>query len=476
MRALAISTALLAGGLVAPAAAAPAADKSAEHWLRDVRLLVLPEEDALYAQLKDPADRAEFERIFWARRDPDPTTPANELQAAVARARTNADALFTRPGVKGADTDCGQLFVLLGEPPEVMGREAKVHFDAAEALRGARRPEVWIYRSRPGDAVTFTGGELRVSLDEECRFAEGARVREDLLRVARSRVVTPGLAYAKTPDGHLARLEDARTALAAAPAHAVPTRADFPLTIEPKLLLRTASGEAYAAGLVRAELGLGARNGAPPPPVAATVIVQPEDASGRAVGRFERAVRGTVGDDGALIASYGVPLKPGRYVLRVTLVAGDRASLATKQVEVPDYAAPGLKLGALLVYPESGEPASDAQDPYSAFTVGAMRLRPRFGNVFTTGDALHAVCVLYGGQADSATGKASLRARVSLRKDGRPVAMGQPETFDTSSAVVSVGPVPLAGYAPGRYLAKVEAMDLVSGKAETQETAFEIAP
>lgn len=284
MRPLAIWTgALLAGALVALAAPASAAEKSSEHWLRDVRLLVLPEEDTLSAQLKDPADRAEFERIFWARRDPDPTTPANELQAAVARARTRADALFTRSGLKGADTDCGQLFVLLGEPLEVMGRETKVHFDAAEALRGARRPEVWIYRSRPGDAVSFTGGELRVAVDEECRFAEGARVHEDLLRVARARIVQPGLAYAKTPDGHLARLEDARAALAAppAPAHAVPPPADFPLTIEPKLLLRTATGEAYAAGLLRAELGLGARNGAPPPPVAATVIVQADDESGR---------------------------------------------------------------------------------------------------------------------------------------------------------------------------------------------------
>ena len=130
---------------------------------------------------------------------------------------------------------------------------------------------------------------------------------------------------------------------------------------------------------------------------------------------------------------------------------------------------------ALLVYPESGASTADAQDPYSAFTVGAMRLHPRFGNVFTAGDALHAVCVLYGGQADPATGKASLRARVSFSKDGRPVALGQPEMFDTASAVVSVGPVPLAGYAPGRYVAKVEAIDLVSGKTETQETAFEIA-
>jgi GWxTD domain-containing protein len=467
--------ALLAGALVALAIAAGAAEKSDQRWLREVRLLVLPDEEALHATLADPADRAEFERIFWARRDPDPTTPVNELQAAVARARARADERFTRPGQKGSDTDCGQLLVLLGDPPEVIGREIKAHFDPREALRGARRPEVWIYRSRPGDAVSFTGGELRVSLDEDCRFAEGARVLEDLRRVARAKVVQPRLAYLKKPDGHLARLEDARAALAAAPTPTSldVTRADFPLTIEPKLLLRTASGQAYAAGLVRADLGLGARNGAPPPAVAATVVVQAEDASGQAGPRFERPVRGTVGADGAFIASYGLPLKPGRYSLRVTLVTGDQASLAATPVDVPDFDAPGLKLGSLLLYPE-GDPPADAQDPYSAFTVGALRLRPRLGNVFTPADALHAVCVLYGGQADPATGKPSLRARLSFTKDGRPVAAGQPETFATASAVVSAGPVPLADFAPGRYLAKVEAMDLVSGKSETRETAFEI--
>src|SRR4029079_9297532 len=78
MRSLAICTgALLAGALAVSAAAA---DKPAEHWLRDIRLLVLPEEDALYAQLKDPADRAEFERLFWARRDAHPATAATHPQ------------------------------------------------------------------------------------------------------------------------------------------------------------------------------------------------------------------------------------------------------------------------------------------------------------------------------------------------------------------------------------------------------------
>jgi GWxTD domain-containing protein len=481
MRLLAIPVgSLLAGAILVGAPAAGAADKDGERWFKEVRLLVLPDEDALHGELKDPADRAEFERIFWARRDPDPATPASELQAAVARARARADERFTTSGRKGTDTDCGQLLILLGEPHEVQGREIKAHFDAAEALRGSRRPEVWIYRSRPGDAVELTGGELRVALDEECRFAEGARVRDDLQRVARSKVVQPRLGYLKKPDGHLARLEDVRAALTAAP---VPTalgaaRADFPLTLEPKMLLRIPSGQAYAAGLIRADVkGLRAGDGAPPPALDATVTVQAVDAAGQAAPRFERAVRGAVSADGAFTASYGLPLRPGRYVLHVGLVAGDKASVASTPIEVPDYDAPGLKLGSLLVYPETGEaPAPNAQDPYSAFTVGALRLRPRFGNVFAKADSLHAVCVIYGGQPDAATGKPSLRGRLSLHKDGRPVAMGQPETFDTASAVVSVGPVPLADFAPGRYVARVEAMDLVAGTSETQETAFEIQP
>ena len=235
------------------------------------------------------------------------------------------------------------------------------------------------------------------------------------------------------------------------------------------LLLLLAAGAAHAASKSAA-------------PAAAPPVTEKEPARREMQSRVVRGdlilyipVRGTVEADGAFIASYGVPLKPGRYSLRVTLVTGDKTSLASTPVDVPDFDAPGLKRGSLLLYPE-GEPPADAQDPYSAFAVGALRLRPRLGNVFTPADALHAVCVLYGGQADPATGKASLRARLSFTRDGRPVAAGQPETFDTASAVVSAGPVPLADFAPGRYLAKVEAMDLVSGKSETREAAFEIQP
>ena len=72
------------------------------------------------------------------------------------------------------------------------------------------------------------------------------------------------------------------------------------------------------------------------------------------------------------------------------LVTGGQTATASFPLDVPDYESPGLKLGSLIVYPQAAETAS-ADGPYAAFTVGALRLQPRFGNVFSKADELQAV-------------------------------------------------------------------------------------
>jgi GWxTD domain-containing protein len=463
-------------------------DKAAETWLKQVRLFILPEEQSLFRELPDAADRKEFERIFWARRDPDPRTPVNELEEAVQKARRRADDLFTIPGGgKGSNTGCGQVLALLGEPLERTGREVSATFNAAPYMQeGALQPETWTYRSRPGDAVTFTGGELRINFDSACRFAEGGRVLEDLQRVAASLVVRPELGYERKADGHLVPLEslhpaagaDARALLASA-------RADFPVAAEPRLLIRTQTGEAYAAGLLRADLGGAASDASPgTPPAPARIAAAVVDESGGVGAVAERAVRPAKGPDGSEVVSWGLTVKPGEQTLHVALKAGDRAAVAPVTIDVPDFNAPGLKTSTLLVYPETA-PASpaasgaaaapaDPEDAYAALTLGSLRLQPRFDNAFTGADQLAAVCVLYGGATDPATGKASLKARYSFVKDGRAVARGEEESFATPMAVASVGPVPLSSFAKGRYTVRLEIHDEVAGKTETREAPFEI--
>ena len=85
-----------------------------------------------------------------------------------------------------------------------------------------------------------------------------------------------------------------------------PDRHDFPLALEPKLLLRTQAGVAYAAGLVRADLR--AASIAAGTPVTGTVSVRSNvrpPAPPRLKG--QRAFAATAAADGSLVASYGLP-------------------------------------------------------------------------------------------------------------------------------------------------------------------------
>jgi GWxTD domain-containing protein len=465
-------------------------DRAAQDWLKDVHLLILPQEEKTFRDLRDPADRAEFQAIFWARRDPDPGTPANEFRNAWEKARERADKLFAVPGERGSQTGCGQVFLLLGDPREAAGRKTEVystHFHDTKQgethgigettyrslKEGTRPPESWIYRSRPGDAFEFTGGELHIDMDEACRFPEGGHVLDELRRAAQARMVRPELDYRIGPDGHLVRLAALVAHVPAAPALAEDKK-DFPLEAEVKLLLRSQSGEPYVAGLLRGQPGPTAAAGAAPSGQARIrIVAQALEADGRVFATTDRLVSVGCGPDGSFVASFGLTLKPGHYTLRAgAFPSGDtRSAVASAPLDVPDFAARELTLGRLLVYTSADPPGTDPADPYGAFSV--VRVRPRFGNVFARKDEIEAACVLYNAGIDPA-GKAALKVRFSFLKDGKPVARGQEDNYTTKDAVASLGPVPLSGFAPGRYAVRIDVTDAVAGTTRTQEAPFEI--
>ncbi len=489
------STSLLLLGLAASPALGTAAEPTIDtrRFPQLVRLLLLPEEEVVSKGLKDEKDRLEFQRIFWARRDPDPATPANDRRDAWVKGVARADALFATPGERGAHTGCGQVFLLLGDPREVTGRDVVTYgahphgegttHDAGETTyrnlkEGARRPETWIYRSQGGDGFQFPGGELRIAMDEACRFAEGGLVLDELRRAARAWVVRPELDYRVGPDGHLVRLE----ALAAAGGGAAGARellasprTDFPLAVETKLVLRGPKGEAWAAGLVRLSPTAPA-----PGPLRLSLVVQAADAGGQVVASAAREALVPVEADGSRLASWGLSLKPGRYAVTVAafLPEPGNGSVATVDVEVPDFGGTALVASPLVLYPDEPRTggAPDPRDPYAPMQLGSMRLRPRFGNAFAPADALMVVATVYGAKVDTATGQASLRSRFTILEDGKPVARGAEDAFTTADAVASVGPIALATYAPGAYVVRLDVTDAVAGQTLRQEVPFEIRP
>ena len=113
--------------------------------------------------------------------------------------RDEADRRYKVGGRPGSATDCGRVFLLLGEPNSVEKQQEEVR-------SGPRTPEVWTFKDRPG--MTFKDGQAQIAFDAECRLPQGARLGEQLNQLAEGRIVHPNLDYKIAGDGKLVKLAD----------------------------------------------------------------------------------------------------------------------------------------------------------------------------------------------------------------------------------------------------------------------------
>ena len=479
-------------------------DKPRQAWLAKFRLLLVPEELTVLQQLEGSTDLEEFERIFWARRSPDPMQKDSPVKAAVTQARAIADQRFGESGKKGSETGCGQVFLLLGNADEVTGRNLRNTFgnrpegggnakkdtppndriirDSAysgAAKDGALRAEAWVYKGRPDRVFEMPGGDLRLQFDDGCEFAEGGRIMDEMSRVAAHRILHPEIRYEFAANGRLRPLSSIVTTSSSAAALLDEPRADFALAFEVKLQVPAAAGS-YSAGILRGEPGaIAPAQIAPGRPVALDVAARAVPTSGNPVAVPGRRVQAVAWPDGSFLTSFGLALPPGTYTVAVAVVepASGRAAVARVPLDVPDYAKGPLAIGPLMVLTESDKlGAAEQIDPYSAFIVGSEHLYARPGNVLTPADSLRLLLLIQNAAVSPETKKASLRAMFTVLKDGRPVAKGSEQVFETPGAAASVGPIPLTDFAAGQYLARVEVNDDVAKTRVVRETPFTVKP
>ena len=460
---------LFAGlGTALPARAAKL-DKKSKRWLGEVRAIILPEEDRLYRELQDRSERKEFERIFWGRRDPDLETKDNEYRKTFDAARGQADERYRAAGRAGSRTDCGRVFILMGEPDKVDRQSGGLN-------RGPSSPQVWTYLDRPG--FTFADGKLMIAFDSECRLTNEA-FHKQLDRVAAGLVAHPNLAY-KVEKGRIAiKLEDMLPKPTAAQALLKEPRQDFPLEAQTGYL-KVADGSTLIQALVKADAADftieeldGQRL------VRAVVCAQAVRPDGTVASFAERAVDALVKDDGSLVASYKMQVKPGTYTIKSGLLeeATGRGSIVSQSFEAPNLDTGQLAVASLLVLEDITDVAEpDAKHAYDAYTLGGTRLVPRFGRSFKQSESASFFSQVYDGQLDAETGKPSVTLSLSLRNAKRVVAKAGDANFDTPVAGNVVGPVPLAKYEPGAYTAKLEVRDNVAAQELVVEVPFTIEP
>jgi GWxTD domain-containing protein len=116
-----------------------------------LELLGTKAEKRRWHDLVSEEERSRFVAEFWRLRDSKPETPANEFREDFERRMSFADATFGYGGVRGALTDRGRVFILLGVPARVRRRALDLDQDRIQVFNvGSRNIELgdmeyWVY-------------------------------------------------------------------------------------------------------------------------------------------------------------------------------------------------------------------------------------------------------------------------------------------------------------------------------------------
>ncbi|MCU1267818.1 MAG: Acidobact VWFA-related Acidobacterial [Acidobacteria bacterium] len=176
-----------------------------------------------------------------------------------------------------------------------------------------------------------------------------------------------------------------------------------------------------------------------------------------------------------------VMLEPGSYT--IDLIVKDKLSgkIAAKRQSLSLPNTDSEFSGTEAVLSRHAEPAKQLQTGAAdVLSAGNAQIRPSPSREFQTADNLIIFFELYNATPMAATNKSLVKVTVTLMKDGKPAM----KPLDYELSEVAPEPVPhltfakyvkLAGLAPGKYTAVIEAVDQGRKKVLKQEAWFVIA-
>lgn len=449
--------------------------KEEKRWIESVEPLIQPEEEKIFKEIPR-ADRSEFQKIFWAIRNPKgPEAPSNDFQASYEKAVVALQEKIKLPGANAATTDCGRMYLLVGAPESV--KELPGSGGPEELTMIMRKPELW----------TLDGGKVQVAFDGACKvIAQGKELdafREHMKERALGRIVSASLRPAIGSDGRLVPLAELLVrAMSAAQLLLREPRQDFAVTAQPKLAMRTPDGATFLAGLVRApSAGMTVSDEGGVKKVTVGVAVQATDEAGKKLSPLHIEKTAAVEADGSFIVSYGALVQPGRYTLTIAVAdpVTKKGSVASLPAEAANFGAPGMQVSDMLILTEIQEnPTPIPKDPLRDFMMGNVRFVPRFDNVFKKGESVLFLTFAYNPTVNPEIGTPLVSSKYEVLKSGQaqpvtssPMAMHKEPVFTPV-----VGPVALAPFPAGDYSARLKVKDLVGKTEQNREAKFTVLP
>jgi GWxTD domain-containing protein len=489
--------------LLATAPATQAAEKLSNEdklWLeQEVAALITPEETEVFKDI-DSQDRELFKVIFWARRDPDPSTAVNEFRNAFETAGEIADRQLTAPGRKGSTTGMGQVFVLLGNPdhhdqgndpsdpgsredalPPVApvreetdsnpGAFSDTEFDE---LGESNATPIMTWTYNPNPSLGFPEGlsiRFRMMPEFGYRMIRTEEVEEALERVKTIFISNSSLTYARDEEGRLIKPggnvdpDSPTSQVLAVLRDTKVTSADLPFetTIA---YFRSDRGMVYIPMLFELSDDL----------TQATFFGLFTDPDGESLQQFEEEAKPARVSDGRTLYEIPTQLPPGRYKLYLGVRDNQSAAVGTQilDIDVPDYSSGKLVISSVVVYSEGRTVREPAGTPGHAFQFGSVKFRP--SRTFTRKDTLGFFYFVYGLGFD-AGGKPNVTGQCIFYRNGEVAGQTKEERLVTEADhAVGNAEIPLTGFEPGKYRMEVRVTDRVAGQITITDVEFVLEP
>ncbi|HEX9163642.1 MAG TPA: GWxTD domain-containing protein [Thermoanaerobaculia bacterium] len=460
-----------------------------EWYASPVKFLMTADENRQFHALTSDTAAESFIALFWAKRDPTPSTERNEFQEEFDRRVAAADKHFSDGSQRGALSDRGKTLILLGPPYRVSGSAGREVNGGGIATNVGRRgsaagvargptadPETqyWMY-AHQNKPKFITQGDFTIAFarqpqgDWQLATTERTKPEQIFIEAVNGYIVSPNLTavpnYAKPAIYNPAfKSADIKAAFENFKSDTAPlTWGEFV----------TAEGEHFVSAHLSLPATAAGKN------VTSWAVV--EDSNGKIADVKENAT--AVATSGAeTYIDRSLQLDPGSYTVTYgaswqgDVIAASRAKITVQGLDPKAPAVSPLILASAVV------PLKTNWEPMDPFTFGGFKVIPKADATFgMTGDLWYFVELRNPGVTD--VGKPNIRVQVDVRGTTAkgPVEMHLP-IQDASLAALkdetnryALGTaLPLESFRPGDYTMKVHVVDVVLGKEYDLEKAFHI--
>lgn len=525
IRRVLIAAVILAAGANAFGALSP----QNEAWGKSaVQFLLTEEETAKWKSITTDEEAQAFIDLFWARRDPTPTTPKNEFRESVEARIRYADEKFTpaRKKTPGSLTERGMMLVVFGQPHRMAVQHAQQQMGEGSAGRigiGAGRTsdadlsnvrsavsdrrnsyQVWVYE---GDHVRqlFNVPRAEFTFVDRTNTEEYGLERGGPIDVAaaRKRVVASYITQPQlTRAPEFASVPMAGAAIAAPVAVTVPavTALTTPALAAAVAEVKAATANPYANAAFATSGEFITADGQTFVPVLlyvpkgspasasqnVTFFGVVEDESGKPVLAFEEQKTLTATKDDFFVDK-SLTLPAGKHRGYLGIAAnGKTVALTPVELNVTgtiDKSAAGI---SSLLLSNNIYPLSEAQRPTDPYAFGGTKVVPKADKLFrASADELWYFFELRNpGLAEGNVPKVQVKVDITGKTaEGQAVKKSAPLSETQVLAVNGVegrfivgNAFPLTTFKPGDYNIAVKVIDTVSKASYTLSDTFKVVP